>query len=83
MLEEYEKQKRKQVESMKSIANYGMGVVILLLGLVFMFRSYLGAGHTINRMLGKPDDLEKLYGGIALLYGGWRIYRGYKKNYFR
>ena len=32
-------------------------------------------------------DFDKLFrymfGGISFLYGGWRIYRGYKKEYFR
>jgi hypothetical protein len=24
-----------------------------------------------------------IFGGLCLLYGGFRIYRGFKKNYFR
>jgi hypothetical protein len=27
--------------------------------------------------------LDKFFGGLCLLYGGWRVYRGYKKNYFK
>lgn len=83
MLEDYEKQKRKQVSGMKSIMDYGMGGLILILGLIFLFRVQLGPQHPVNINLGKPDSLEKIFGSLSVLYGCWRIYRGYKKNYFR
>lgn len=82
MLEEYERKKRKQVAGMKSISDYGMGVLIFLLGLFFIFRMQLGK-NPVNEKLGKPDTLELVFGGFCILYGIWRIYRGYKKNYFR
>ena len=82
MLEEYERQKRKQVATMKSILDYGMGTLILLLGLFFLFRGQLGK-IPVNDYLGDPDSLEKIFGVFSVLYGAWRIYRGYKKNYFR
>jgi hypothetical protein len=82
MFEEYEKRKRKQVAQMKSLMDYGMGLLILLVGLFFLFRSRLG-NIPLNEKLGEPDTLEKFFGGLCLLYGAWRIYRGYKKNYFR
>lgn len=82
MFEEYEKKKRKQIAGMKSLMDYGMGLLILLMGLFFLFRMQLGR-ISINESLGKPDMLEKIFGSFCLLYGAWRIYRGYKKNYFR
>ena len=82
MFEEYEKKKRRQVAQMKSLMDYGMGLLIFLLGLFFLFRGQLG-DFPLNERLGKPDLLEKIFGGLCVLYGSWRIYRGYKKNYFR
>jgi len=29
------------------------------------------------------DFFRYVFSGLWLLYGGWRIYRGYKKNYYR
>ncbi|MBL7730153.1 MAG: hypothetical protein JNM88_03170 [Chitinophagaceae bacterium] len=81
MFEEYEKKKKKQIASMRSIKDYAMGLIILLLGLFFFFRSKLG-DNPINEKLGEPDMLEKIFGGLCLLYGSWRIYRGYQKKYF-
>lgn len=82
MFEEYEKKRRKQISTMKSMMDYVMGFVIVLIGLFFVFRSKLG-NLPINDSLGEPDMLEKIFGGISILYGGWRIYRGYQKKYFR
>lgn len=82
MLDEYEKQKRKQLAAMKSVMDYGMGALILLLGLFFLFRNVLGK-IPVNEFLGEPDSLEKIFGAFSVLYGAWRIYRGCKKNYFR
>lgn len=66
---------------MRSIMDYGMGALILLVGLFFLFRSRLG-DIPVNDKLGKPDSLEKIFSGLCLLYGSWRIYRGYQKKYF-
>lgn len=82
MLDEYEKKRRKQVAQMKSLMDYGMGLLILLVGLFFLFRTKLG-DLPLNVRLGEPDTLEKVFGGLCIVYGTWRIYRGYKKNYFR
>ncbi|MBI5372651.1 MAG: hypothetical protein HZA79_11575 [Sphingobacteriales bacterium] len=81
MFEDYERKKRKQVSGMRSLKDYGMGVFILLMGLFFLLREQVG-GTAINERLGKPDTLEYLFGSFSVLYGSWRIYRGYKKNYF-
>ena len=80
MFEEYEKKKRKQVSMMKSLLDYGMGIIILFVGIFFFFRSRLSI--PLNERF-PPNDIDKIFGAICILYGGWRIYRGYKKNYFR
>lgn len=81
MFEDYEKRKRKQVSLMRSLLDYGMGLIFTLIGLFFFFRHMI---HTsINDYLRPPDVLDRILGGIFLVYGSWRIYRGYKKNYFK
>ena len=82
MFEEYERKRKKQVAQMRSIMDYGMGLLILAVGLFFLFRGQLG-NFPLNDQLGQPDTLEKIFGSLCLVYGAWRIYRGYKKNYFR
>ena len=79
MFEDYEKKKRKQVSLMKSLMDYGMGILIVLAGLFLVFHDKL---HIFFN--NQPStDMDKIFGGLCILYGCWRIYRGYKKNYFR
>ena len=81
MFEEYERKKRKQISMMKSVLDYGMGLVFIIIGLFFFFRNRI---HTsINDYLRPPDALDKILAVIFLIYGSWRIYRGYQKKYFR
>ena len=79
MLEEYEKRKRRQVALMRSILDYGVGILILLAGTFLFFRD--GFDISFNETF-PPNKWDKIFGVICVAYGGWRIYRGYKKNYF-
>ena len=80
MIEDYEKRKRKQISMMRSLLDFGMGGLFLIAGLFFLFRQRFNT--RLNERF-PPDDLDKLFGVICIIYGSWRIYRGYKKNYFR
>lgn len=78
--EDYEQQRNRQVSRMRSVLDYAMGVLIILIGLFLIFRFKLNIG--LNKTY-PPDQWDKLYGALAVAYGSWRIYRGYKKNYFK
>lgn len=77
---DYEEKKRKQVTSMRSLGDYARGILFILLGLFFLFHDKLNVDFA--RFSNSPV-LDKVFGGLCILYGGWRIYRGYKKNYFK
>jgi len=79
MLEEYEKKRRKQVSFMRSLMDYAMGIVIIGLGVLLFFHDKFKIG--INENL--SPNVVKVLGAVFALYGVWRIYRGYKKNYFQ
>jgi hypothetical protein len=80
---EFEKEKLSEREKgfvrMRSITNYGMGVFMVLVGFFFMFPVKL----TQNFINQYDASLIKLFAVICWMYGTFRIYRGYKKNYFR
>jgi len=60
----------------RSIMDYGMGLIIFCLGILFLLAPRFGIVLSI-------DDLFRyLFGGLCIIYGLFRIYRGYKKNYF-
>ena len=79
MSEDYDKQKRKRVILQRSIADYGMGTFFLLVGLYFFFYDELD----ISIFSTKPTSIDLFIGALFVLYGSWRLYRGYKKNYFK
>ena len=79
MLEDYHNDQRKKVSRMRSIMDYTMGILILFIGFYFLFYEQLG----LNVFRRQPTIIDKFIGGLFILYGIWRIYRGYKKDYYR
>jgi hypothetical protein len=83
-LEEFEKQQElngrdKVMVQMRSITNYVMGAFILFAGFVFFFPT-----AKTQPFLEKYDPtIIKTLAIVCWIYGIFRIYRGYKKNYFR
>jgi hypothetical protein len=82
-LEEFENdqlsEREKGIIRMRTITNYGMGAFMIVMGFFFMFPTKYTSAF-INQY---DPVLIKLFAAICWLYGAFRIYRGYKKNYFR
>lgn len=72
-------EKDKRYIRMRSIMDVGMGLLWLAMGVFFIFIRYFNTGWEARF----DDPTMKVFGGICALYGGFRIYRGYKKNYLR
>jgi hypothetical protein len=64
---------------MRSIMDYGMGVLWTGMGIFFIFIKHFNTMLAVNY----DDPVIKIFGGVCILYGFFRIYRGYKKNYVR
>ena len=82
-LEEFENeqlpQREKNLVTMRSITNYVMGIFLIGVGFMFMFPV-----AATQQYLAKYDSSTlKMFAVICWLYGLFRIYRGYKKNYFK
>ena len=61
---------------MRAIMDFGMGIMIVGFGIFFLVAPSLGFGFDIENFY------RYFFGSLCILYGAWRIYRGYKKNYF-
>ena len=61
---------------MRSVMDYGMGLIILGLGVFFVAAPGLGIGFTVEPFF------RYFFGIMCIIYGGWRMYRGYKKDYY-
>jgi len=67
---------RKNYILRRSIMDYGMGALIAGSGLFFAFSKKLGYAFDIDPVL------RDGFAVLCFIYGGFRMYRGYKKNYF-
>lgn len=67
----------KSYSTMRSLLDYTMGVLYLA-GATFLFFA--------ERFGFEMENFDKtfrfIFGGLCAVYGFWRIYRGYKKDYF-
>ena len=82
-LEEFENEplsdREKAMIRMRSITNYVMGIFLVGAGCFFMFPM-----KSTKPYIDQYDPtVIKIFAGICIIYGLFRIYRGYKKNYFR
>jgi hypothetical protein len=82
-LEEFEKQplsdREKNLVRMRSITNYVMGIFLIGAGCFFLFPV-----NATRQYIDQYDPVViKIFGVICCIYGIFRIYRGYRKNYFR
>jgi len=68
--------RRKRYNLRRSILDYGMGFTIFMFGVFFL----------AAKKLGYDFDLEPAFrysfAFLCIIYGGWRMYRGYKKDYY-
>ena len=73
MIEDFQEQQRKRTVRIRSFMDFTMGGLLLVAGILLLIYK-----------VGNLDDINRKGLGILFaLYGAWRIYRGYKKNYFR
>ncbi|HRI25876.1 MAG TPA: hypothetical protein PLZ45_14455 [Ferruginibacter sp.] len=82
-LEEFEKDQMSERDKgyvrMRSIMDLGMGVLWMGMGAYLLFNKKLNPGLAARF----DASLLMIFGGVCVVYGLFRIYRGIKKNYFR
>ena len=80
-LEEFEDNtdpKTKRYILMKSIMDLGMGLIYIGVGIMILFAKKIGLNNDFVE-----STLGKVFAGLVMLYGLWRVYRGIKKDYVR
>ncbi len=82
-LEEFDKQplteREKGMVRLKSMTNYVMGLMIIGAGLFF----FIPTEKTKVFHEKYDPDMIKMLAIVCFIYGIFRIFRGYQKNYFR
>ncbi len=79
MIEDFQDEQRRKLSRAQSVRDTVVGVMLVLAGIFFMVYRYFGI-----RMLDRdPSAIDVAIGALFIVYGGWRIYRGYKKDYYQ
>ncbi len=61
---------------MRSVMDFGMGLVILGFGIFLSIAPRIGIEFNVEPFF------RYFFAGMCIIYGAWRIYRGVKKNYY-
>lgn len=80
-LEEFEDNtdpKTKRYILRRSIMDLGMGLIYIGVGFMILFAKKIGLNNGFVE-----STPGKIFAGLVMLYGLWRIYRGIKKDYLR
>jgi uncharacterized membrane protein len=77
MENDFEVKKRKSYTVMRM--TYDLTMALLLLGMAAVM--LLAEKLNIEQLAGVDPLFRYLFGGICLLYGGFRLYRGIKREY--
>ncbi len=60
----------------RKVVDYVVGILIVLVGGFFLLNETLKLSVGLMR----PTAFDKVFGILCILYGIWRIYRGYKRE---
>ena len=80
-LEEFENtpdKKTKRYILMRSITDLGMGFIYIAVGLIILLGKQFDFSNDFTASI--P---AKIFAVLIIVYGAWRLYRGFKKKYFR
>ena len=78
MTSDLDDKKRRAYVNRRAISDLGMGVIYAGVGGFFIVSGILGMEIEFP-----PKPFSYIFGALCMLYGGFRIYRGIKKNYYR
>jgi hypothetical protein len=77
MQESFRDRQKKGYTLMKMTYDLAMALLILGMAVVMLFAEKL----KIQQIMDLDDTGRYLFGGVCLLYGGFRLYRGIKRDY--
>jgi hypothetical protein len=78
MASDIEDRKQKAYTNRRAISDLGMGIIYAGVGFYFIVSGKIGPDLEFP-----PRPFNFIFGALCLLYGGFRIYRGIKRNYYK
>ena len=77
MKNDFENSRRKSYTRMRVVYDFTMAVIILATSIIFLFGDKFG----LDLIAGLDPVIRYGFGGLCLLYGSFRVYRGIKHDY--
>jgi len=72
--QDFEEKQHRQQSRLRSFYDFGMGILWFVAGVFFLAYRKLGIDVQFDPLL------SSIFGGACILYGIFRIWRGYKSN---
>ncbi len=77
--EDFRKQQRKRYSNMRAVKDIVMALIILGIGFLMFFGKHF---QSLQGLMQSKDPLIlNIFGSLCVLYGGFRLYRGIKRDY--
>lgn len=81
MNNDYKERRQQSFTTLRSVYNIAMALLVLGMAVVMLFGDRFGI-DALTQFISPIDPLLRyLFGGLCLLYGFFRLYRGIKKEY--
>ena len=77
MENDYRERQRKSYTTMRTIYDVTMAILILGIGIIMLIGDKLG----LEMILNFDPFMRYAFGALCILYGGFRLYRGLRKEY--
>lgn len=77
MENDFKEKRVKRYSAMRSLVDYTMGILYLSASCFLFFAEKFGF-----EMENFDKTFRFIFGAICAVYGGWRLYRGYRKDYY-
>lgn len=79
MNEDFRKHQRKRYSNMRAVKDIVMALIILSIGFLMFFGKHF---QSLQGLMQNKDPLIlNIFGCLCVLYGGFRLYRGIKRDY--
>ena len=80
MENEFGNKQRKSYNLMRRSMHLTMAILILGVGVVMLWGDKMGNAKLRDFIEDKDPMMRNLFGGLCLIYGSFRLYRGLKKE---
>ncbi len=77
--EEQREKSRRMMNKSQGLVSIVFGIFMMIMGVIFFDKNHFGIAK-INQFLSDKDPLLiSIFGVVSIIYGTWRVYRGYHR----